>query len=247
MALPPGTNFYFRNYDSSREQQLLEDLIVESIKQYGEDMFYIPRVLVDKDEIFGEDTQSKYEHAIPLELYIKSVDGFEGDGVFLSKFGLEIRDQVTFTVALRTFNIDVGLVTGTQRPNEGDLIYFPLNQKLFEIRYVNYKPFFYQLGALQTYDLVCELFEYNNQEFNTGIAEIDEIQTKFSFNVLDYALLAEDGSVMRTEDDEYLVTEKWDMDEIDPGTDNDYIEEEIENEDIIDWSETDPFSETGTY
>lgn len=244
MALPPGTNYYFNNFNNSREQELLEDLTIESIKMYGQDMYYIPRVLVDKDEIYGEDTQSKYEQAIPIELYIKSVDGFEGDGVFLSKFGLEIRDQVTFTVATRTFYTEVTLQTEIVRPNEGDLIYFPLNQKLFEIRYVNYKPFFYQLGSLQTFDLVCELFEFNQQTFNTGIDEIDGIHENYSYNVMEYSLVAEDGSPVLTEDEDYFVTEEWDMDDIDPGNaDNEHIDEEEEAEEVIDWTEIDPFSE----
>src|SRR5210317_2210389 len=169
------TNVYFNNYDYAPEQTLYEDLVIESIKIYGHDVKYIPRVLNNFDELYTEDTISSFEKAIDIEMYVKSVDGFTGDGVFLSKYGLEIRDEVTFTVAKRRFERQI---TGTDPsrnvPKEGDLIYFPLNKKPFQIKFVDYKPFFYQHGKLQTYDRVCELFEYSSEVFNTGNTEIDE-------------------------------------------------------------------------
>lgn len=252
-----GTSTYFNNYGASNEQALLESLIIESIKIYGQDMLYIPREIVSKDDLYTEDDQSRYTNAIPIELYIKSVDGFDGDGVFMSKFGLEIRDQVTFTVANRIFNENVGSVTNQPRPNEGDVIYFPLNDKLFQVKYVNYKPFFFQLGALQTYDLVCELFEYSGEVFDTGYVKIDEIQSKFSTNIFDYALYTEEGEILVDEmDDYYVVDEKFYISDIDFGADNQIIDYESEfgtetdqtytgNNDvnILDWTTYDPFVE----
>ena len=131
---------------------------------YGEDMYYCPRVLKNYDPLYTADDSSEYDSAYLVELYIKSVDGFSGDGNFLSKFGVEIRDQVVFSIAQRVFNQEIGTQTKQIRPNEGDLIYFPLNNKCFQIKYVNKFEMFYQFGALQTWELTCELFEYSNEK-----------------------------------------------------------------------------------
>lgn len=162
-------NLYFRNYDASNEQDILHDLIIEAIGIYGEEMYYIPRELQRYDTIYGEDAISEYNRAILVDFYIKSVDGFTGDGNFMSKFGLQIRDQAVFSVAQRVFATEVGALTDQTRPNEGDLIYFPLNQKCFKVMYVKKQEFFYPLGTLPTWEVTVELFEYGNERFNTGI------------------------------------------------------------------------------
>lgn len=243
-----ATNFYFNNFSASNEQGLYEDLIIESIKIYGEDMMYLPRTLTNYDKLLGTDDQSQYNQAILVELYIKSIDGFTGDGNFMSKFGLQIRDQVVFSIAQRTFNQEVAIYTDQVRPNEGDLIYFPLNKKCFQIKYVNNKEMFYQFGALQTFELTCELFEYSNEQFNTGIAEIDIIQQKFSTNILDYALMDEESNFLVDESGNYIVGETYNISTINPAADNDVIQSGGQNfpegsDDFIDFSETDPFSE----
>lgn len=240
-----ATNFYFNNFQSSQEQLLLENLIIESIKIYGEDMYYVPRTLNSLDKIYGEDDTTSYDSAVLVEMYIKSVDGFEGDGSFMSKFGLEIRDQVTFTIAKRVFEEEVDIQDILIRPREGDLIFFPLNKKLFQIKYVNNKPIFYPLGALQVYDMNCELFEYSGEVFNTGIPEIDDIQQKLSLNILDYGILTQDNFVLATEGDDLLVTEEFKVEDIDPFSDNDSIQ--TEGNGYLDFTERDPFSENGTY
>lgn len=232
------------------EQRLLEDLIVESIKIYGEDMYYVPRVLNNKDELYGADDQSSYDEAILVELYIKNVDGFGGDGNFMSKFGLEIRDQVTFTIAKRVFDEEVGAQRDFLRPREGDCIYFPLNNKIFQIKYVDNKPIYYQLGALQVYDLTCELFEYAGESFNTGIPQIDSIQTNLSLDLFDYGIQTEtygltDGFMLATEDGDLIANESFNIETIDPTADNDNIELEALN--FMDFTERDPFSENGVY
>jgi hypothetical protein len=239
------TNVYFNNYGHSGEQLLYEDLIIESIKIYGHDVKYIPRVLNAFDDLYTEDAISSYEKAIDIEMYVKSVDGFSGDGVFLSKYGLEIRDEVIFSVSKRRFEKQVTGVDPTRNvPKEGDLIYFPLNGKSFQIKFVDYKPFFYQHGKLQTYELVCELFEYSGETFSTGNTEIDEIQTKFDTNVLEDVVLTESGDFMLTENGQYLLLGATNLiDEQDLGSDNIPIQTEQEAGDIIDWSELDPFSE----
>jgi hypothetical protein len=174
-----ATNFYFNNFTNSGEQNLIEDLIIESIRIYGHDVWYIPRTLGAKDELLNEDDLSTFDAAYMVEMYIKNVEGFEGDGDFLSKFGLQIRDSITFTIALRKFNSEVGLYNEEVRPNEGDLIYFPLNRKIFEVQHVEHEAIFYQMGSLQTYDLRCELFEYSQERFNTGILEIDTLFDRY--------------------------------------------------------------------
>jgi hypothetical protein len=204
-----ATNFYFNNFQNSQEQLLIENLIIETIKIYGQDMYYVPRVIKNKDEIYGADDISEYNRAYPVEFYIKSVDGFSGDGNFMSKFGLEIRDQVVFSIAQRVFYEEVGMDSALLRPNEGDLIHFPLSNKLFKIMYVNKFEMFYQLGALQTWELTCELFEYSSEIFNTGIAEIDSIQQNLSLNVFDWALLNEDGERILDENDDYILLETF--------------------------------------
>ncbi len=243
-ARSAGTSTFFNNFGSVQEQDLLDDLITESIRIYGIDLYYIPRILISYDSIYGEDDISEYQTAIPIEMYIKNVDGFEGEGVFLSKFGLEIRDQVSFTVSRRRFEQYVGTAASIVRPNEGDLIYYPLNKKAFQIRFVNYLPVHYPLGALQTWDLTCELFEYSNEKFSTGIAEIDELQTKFSTDLLEYSLVDENGNYIVDEHGNYFTDETYVLSDILPGgADNEPIQTEQDANNLIDWSEVDPFSE----
>ena len=236
-----ATNVFFNNFKSSQEQELLDDLIVESIKIYGQDMWYVPRTVNNLDKLYTSDDQSSYESAHMVEVYIKSVDGFTGDGNFLSKFGLQIRDQVVFSIARRSFDSYVGKRNGLARPREGDLIYFPLNDKLFQIKFVNKFEMFYQLGTLQTWEVTCELFEYSNEVFSTGIEAIDKIQTTLSTNILDYALKDQSGGVITDESGNPLVTEKYDLDTI-LGTG---ANESVSNTavDFIDWTQSDPFTE----
>jgi hypothetical protein len=236
-----STNFFFNNYQSSQEQLLLENLIIESIRQYGDDMYYIPRKLNNYDEVYGADDQSSYDNAYMVELYIKSVDGFSGDGNFMSKFGLEIRDRIVFSIARRIFNEEVGQFTTQVRPNEGDLIYFPLNEKCFQIKYVNKFEMFYQLGSLQTWELTCELFEYAGEKFNTGIPQIDILQKNFSTNQYDWAIKDESGNVILDEEGNMLVLEGSSIEDLIPSADNDEIQRESDL--FVDFTSQDPFSE----
>jgi hypothetical protein len=244
-----ATNFFFNNYRSSQEQQLLENLIVEAIKIYGEDMYYVPRNLNKFDHLLTADDQSSYTDPYMIEIYIKSVDGFGGDGNFMSKFGLEIRDQVVFSVAQKVFSQEIGAYTALTRPREGDLIFFPLNNKCFQIKYVDKFEMFYQLGALQTWEMTCELFEYSSEQFSTGIPEIDAIQTKFSTNILDWALKDDQDDYLLDDDDNYLVMEGYNLEEIVSGAQNETLKEGTDNfpgtgsDDFIDFTAKDPFSE----
>lgn len=238
-----ATNVFFNNYRFTGEQQLYEDLIVETIQIHGDDMYYIPRNTVNEDPILGEDDMSSYTKAYLLEIYVRSYDGFEGDGTFVSKFGLEIRDQVTFTISKRRFVDEIGAPHGLLRPREADLIYFPLNRKLFKISYVDNKPFFYPFGELFTYDLYCENFEYSSEIINTGIPEIDAIMAK-SQDTYYWAIRDNSNNAILDNNGMPILPSTYSPIDIDPIDDSDEIEEQAD--DIIDWSVKDPFSE-GNY
>jgi hypothetical protein len=236
-----ATNVYFNNFQSSGEQSLIESLIVEAIKIYGEDVYYMPRTIGNLDKLYTADDQSSYNQAIMIEMYIKSVDGFSGDGNFMSKFGLEIRDQVVFSVSQKVFSEEIGRQNSMSRPNEGDLIYFPLNNKCFQIKFVNKFEMFYQLGSLQTWEMTCELFEYSNEDIDTGIEAIDRLQTKYSTNILDYSITDEAGNYLLTEDGDYIVNEHYGIEEaIGTGANPSNL---LESGSFIDFSVHDPFSE----
>lgn len=237
------TNFYFNNFTNSQEQVLIEDLVLESIKIYGHDMYYCPRTLVAKDDIYGEDTISEYKTAYYIDLYIRNFDSYEGDGNFLSKFNLEIRDQMTLTVSVRNFMNEIGNIEMIDRPQEGDLIYIPMLDRLLVIKYVNKNPVFYQMGAIQMYDLVCEMFEYSSERFNTGIDAIDSIETNLSLDASEYAILTQDGFIITSQDGYQIVQGGYNFETQarDPFEDN--TEFETEGDSILDWTQIDPFSE----
>jgi len=177
-----ATNVYF-SPKVKTEQNLYEDIVIESLKMYGQDVHYIPRQLITRDELLNED-YSKFTDAYTIEMYIETSEGFAGEGDLLGKFGVEIRDQATFVVARKRWENLVGFYNNSlndQRPSEGDLVYLPLSKSLFEIRFVEHEQPFYQLNNLPTYKLECELFEYSNEELETGIREVDEIQERFSY------------------------------------------------------------------
>lgn len=165
------------------EQNLYEDIVIESIKNYGQDLYYLPREVVIRDGILEEDIESKFSDAYAIEMYVESIDGFEGEGTLLSKFGLEIRDQVTLIVAKRRWEQLVGIWNNSidgVRPKEGDLIYVPFSRTLFEIRFVEHEKPFYQLNNLPIYRLECELFEYRSESIDTGIPELDQFEQRFA-------------------------------------------------------------------
>lgn len=237
---------YFNNFTNSQEQLLIEDLVIESIKIYGHDVFYCPRTLVNKDEIYGEDSISRYDTQYMIEMYVKNVTGFQGEGDFMSKFNLQIRDQMTLTIARRTFFDEIGTVASIDRPQEGDLIYFPLNRKIFIVKFVEHEAIFYQMGSLQTYDLNCELWEYSNEILNTGIDDIDKLEKDYSFNMSAYGITTEDGYVIKDEDGYDIIQEQYNFTTQVGDSLEDNVEIQSEADNILDFSERDPFSE-GVY
>jgi hypothetical protein len=193
----PRSVYFSERYRA--EQNLLEDLLIESMKIIGHDVYYIPRKIVKQDFILNEDVISSFDASFLIEMFVESVDGFEGDGDLMTKFGLETRDQLTLVCSRRRWNSLIGrhgYTNDSVRPREGDLIYVPFSGGLFEIKFVEDKSPFFQLGGsgdtkgtIPTFKLTCELFEYSGQEIDTGIAEVDLIQvghTQSARAILDF-------------------------------------------------------------
>ena len=178
--MPPTTNFFFNNFNSASEQRLFADLSTEMIKMYGVETYYMPRTHVALDQLFDADTLSRFDHAIPFEMYIKNFSGYEGEGDMLSKFGITMADQITFCISRTRFAEDIGGQYNLIRPNEGDLIYLGMTSALFEIKFVEHESVFYQTGSLQFYELKCERFNYNSETIDTGIFDIDAISNTYS-------------------------------------------------------------------
>jgi hypothetical protein len=186
-----ATNLYFSQSVKS-EQDLYENIVIESLKMYGQDVFYMPRTLVAEDKIFGEDVASKFEDAYKIEMYLENIDNFDGDQELFTKFGVEIRDRATLHVSRRRWQeVAFDHSSSQVRPNEGDLIYLPLSDQIFEImRVIDDQPF-YQLSNLPTFRMEIELFEYNDEDFDTDIRVIDEIEQNYAYQ---YILTLTDSS-----------------------------------------------------
>ena len=177
-----ATNTYF-SQGTTGEQDLTQSLVNEQIKMFGKDVYYIPRTLVKQDTVFGEDTMSKFEGEYLIEAFIEDNSGFRGDGDMFSKFGVQIADQATFVISRTRFTEAVDdnatlIVEG--RPNEGDLVYFPMANKIFEIQFVEYEVPFFTLGKIYTWGLRCELFQYSDEDIDTGITEVDAIEVNYA-------------------------------------------------------------------
>ena len=177
-----ATNSFFTQ-GTTGEQDLVGSLVTEQIKMFGKDVYYIPRTLVDRDSVFEEDSLSAFNGAYLIEAYIEDATGFRGDGDMFSKFGVRISDQVTFIISRERFTAAVDdnaqlIVEG--RPNEGDLIHLPMANKTFEIQFVEHEVPFYQLGKVHVWGLRCELFEYSDEDFNTGVTEVDALEVNFA-------------------------------------------------------------------
>jgi len=244
------TNFYFQNGDTSgtsSEQLLVEDLIIESLKIYGHDVYYMPRTLVDRDTIFDEDTLSEFTQSYPLEMYMENVEGFQGEGDLFSRFGLETRDQATFILARRRWDelVDTSggeFINDGTRPVEGDLLFFPKTRSLFEIKYVEFQNPFYQVGKLYTFRLTCELFEYSSEEIETGLLEIDQIQDDNSLDQKLFEMLKEDGDRLLFESGGSIIKEDFAIKPAVAGDNTDFVDIETAS-DILDFSEVNPFGE----
>lgn len=235
MALNP----YFNNYTYKPTQDLMEDLVEESIKINGLNVYYIPRRFANLDQIFGEDSSSYFKDALQIEMFMDNYSGMSGEREIISKFGLEIKDTLSLVVSKRRFQQEAAKLplmsdrpVQITNPMEGDLIFHPFTKGLFEIKFVDNKEIFYQFGKLYTYKLECELFKYSYETLDTGNSEIDSIQTSLSQSVTEQIDYDKDGIIDDT------ITSIQDNRQ---PSDNVVIQNTAS--DIIDFTEVDPFSE----
>ena len=195
----PAQDYVFSNHTSllkangsAQEQKFMENLVVESIEIYGQDIYYVPRDIVNRDTIFEEDSDGRFSSARAIRAYVNNAEGWEGQGELLSKFGIRIEDKTTFIFSREKFKEkvdDLETLNVEGRPNEGDLIWFPITKHLFEIKFVEVEKPFYQLGKGYVWECQCELFEYSDEEINTGITDLDAIETAFA-NAITVGLVA---------------------------------------------------------
>ena len=240
------TSVYF-DTGTIPEQRLYEDLIIEQLRAFGQEVFYLPRTLVNEDTILGEDPLSEFNDAYLIEMYVENIEGYDGEKELMTKFGLDIQNEVTFVVARRRWeqliSIDQNLIVST-RPNEGDLVYFPRTKHLFEISFVDHDDPFYQVQNLPVYKLKCRSFDYSSEQIDTGIVEIDNIETTYSLDVLSYQLTLEDGtgSVLQEGDGtNYLLNEDFTIEIKDTKAQNDIFD--TFNNTVLDFSESNPFGD----
>ena len=246
-------NVFFNNFANSQEQKLIEDLTIESIGIYGVEAYYLNKTYGDYDYLYGEDDLGTFADYYTVPMYINSVEGFGGEGDFLSKFGVEQRDTMTMSVARWTFEQEVGNESKANiaRPREGDAIYFPLNKKMYTINFVEHEPVFYQMGALQFYELRLEMFEYSGERLNTGLHEIDKLETRRSMDTfLKSQLVMETGDPelpIHIETGQRILLNGYtetDQDDI-TDSENDFFETNADG--FLDFSDGDPFSEGGNF
>jgi len=244
------------------EQRLHEDLIIEGLKIYGNLVYYMPRTLVNKDIILGEDVASKFKNALPVEMYFETTEGFLGQQEIINKFGLEIREDTTFMVSKRRFEELVSSrsnMIAEGRPNEGDILYMPLMNSFFEILFVEDQQPFFQLGNLPVYKIRVTRWEYSSEDLDTGVQAIDEKEEIFTLNQLDqhFSLEDESGALLLENDtvnadNNYFLLETFNETINSTYSDNNDLDNEAgfdtasTADDILDFSETNPFGEPGS-
>ena len=253
------TNVYFDTGTTS-EQRLYEDLIIEQLKIYGQDVYYLPRKLANKDTIFGEDPASSFDDSYIIEMYVDNTDGYMGEQEIIKKFGLELRDDIRFTLSKLRWETLVknngDLVA--ERPQEGDLVYFPTTKAFFEIQFVEHEQPFYQQSALPVYKLSCTRWEYSSERLDTGITAIDTVEDNLSVDTMQFqfALENETGSLLLESDlgaINYFLNEDFTMKTQQPVDDGQAFEDKAgttttsTGDDILDFSERNPFGEVDEY
>jgi len=253
------TNVYFDTGTKS-EQRLYEDLIIEQLKIYGQDVFYLPRKIANKDTIFGEDPASSFDDSYIIEMYVDNVDGYMGEQEIIKKFGLELRDDIVFTLSKARWETLVKNNSDltAERPQEGDLVYFPTTNAFFEIQFVEHEQPFYQQSNLPTYKLSCTRFEYSSERLDTGIAAIDNVETSLSTDTMQFqfSLENETGSFVLESSVgaiDYLINEDFTMANQATNDQGQIFETEAGTttsstaDDILDFSERNPFGEVDEY
>ena len=232
---------YFKTYEWEPRQELIEDLIMGALKQNGINFLLIPKENFVRDDLFGDDLFGKYEKSLNLIGYVKNVDSFEGQGDIFSRFGLSIADSMTVTISKKQWTeVQQGkLEVDRKQPMDGDLLWFPVFNKMFEITHVEREPTFYQFGKLYTFDLQCELYKFNQDEFDTGVDFIDDLND-YNRDTAPANLVFENDEVMSTESGEEIVSQNYSIEDKDNLANNTLIQDKIE--DIVDFGEKSPFT-----
>jgi hypothetical protein len=259
-------NHYFQDgkgIGNQSEKRLHEDLIIEGLKIYGQDVYYLPRTLVNRDLILGEDMLSKFSSALLLEAYMETTEGFAGEQEIINKFGLEIREDTTFMISKRRFNEAVdekATLIAEGRPNEGDIIYMPLMNGFFEIQFVQDQQPFFQLGQLPVYKLVCTRWEYSSEKLETGVEGIDAAEDKYTLDQLAHQVSLEIGTdggtgalLLENEnidgENNYFLLESYNIQTQSPYADNLDLDSAAgfdtasTADDILDFTERNPFGD----
>jgi len=244
---------------NTNEKTLYEDLIIEGLKIYGHDVYYLPRTLVNRDLILGEDSLSKFDDSYLIEMYVETTEGLAGEQELINKFGLEIREETTFMLSKRRWNDAVDsyhtmIIEG--RPNEGDIIYYPLLNKFFEISFVEDQEPFFQLGNLPVYKLRARTWEYSSEQLNTGVTDIDSAEDQYSLDQLAHQFMLEDGTgSLQLENDSvngdanYFINEAYNLQTQSTYAQNLDLDSqagfntEDTSDDILDFTERNPFGE----
>jgi hypothetical protein len=231
---------HFDNFSFYGEQQLLQDLGTEMVQRYGVNVYYMPRSHVNIDKLWLEDTLSQFNQATEIEVFIKNFTGWQGQGDLMQKFGISMADQVTFSMMRNRWadeftNFQPDLI----RPLEGDFVYLPLTHALFEVKFVEHESNFYQTGALTYYDIKCERVNYSSEKLQTGVAEVDNIQSKFSNAAEDYSIVDQAGNFIETGDGSIIPEGQYESDKIDTVTQNGLFS--TEGQTFIDYSKKSPF------
>lgn len=181
-----ASNIYFQN--ALADQNLLNEINREVIQQAGIDVMYLPRTLVKEDLVMNEDVLSKFSNAYQIEMFVKSNEGFGGEGDLVSKFGLDVRDELILVAHVDSFKF----ATDMAKPLEGDLIYFPLSERTFEIKFVEHEQPFYQVGQNYVFEITCEVFQYGEEDIDTG-TDVDKVERENAY-AIDLVLTAVGGS-----------------------------------------------------
>lgn len=238
------TNKFFKNEYSKRDQKIVDDLIEESIQIHGINAFYLPRSLKNFDQLYETDTVSEYNSNFLIEMYVKDANNYNPPNEFMSKFGIEFKDDITFSVSIRAFEKNVIRYNPEYvRPQESDLIYIPFLNRIFIIKYADYKssPTFFTFGKNYFYDLKCEVFEYSSEILNTGIEEIDNIQIKYTYDLQDWQILTNDMFFIADQSGYAIVQSEFELSTQDVMEDNDNLNLEANN--ILDFTEVNPFND----
>ena len=188
-------NTYF-SHGTQAEKNLYEDLIIEQLKIYGQDTYYLPREEITRDSVLGN-TTDKFTDAYAIEMYVEDVNGFAGQGDLIGKFGLEVRDELTFVVSRRTFEVLVDNTSNTlsiNRPREGDIIWMPLFKKFWQIDFVEDEDPMYQINDLPIFKLKCSMWEYSSESVETGVGDIDDRLDTVTMDLLVNQISLESGT-----------------------------------------------------